>query len=137
VAWFDRLVVGLGQPGMGWLGLVFFRHSDGEMFSAEEVAWFRHNAPLLLRLLMIHEGLRTQDASQQVVAQNTSDKFKTLTATLSEQETSVCMKIIEGKTSKCIAKEMGVAPSSVKTYRQRAFMKLGIRKGLELPSLVL
>ena len=47
-------------------------------------------------------------------------------AALSDRERQVCMKMLEGKKAEIIAAEIGVAASSVVTYRQRAYQKLGI-----------
>ncbi|HPE62226.1 MAG: hypothetical protein KDI15_10400 [Thiothrix sp.] len=53
-------------------------------------------------------------------------------ATLSEQEARVCGLIRAGHSAKSIARQLGVAESSVVTYRRRAYQKLGIRRKSEL-----
>lgn len=45
---------------------------------------------------------------------------------LSERERQVCVGMLAGKKAEIIAEEMGIGPSSVVTYRQRAYQKLGI-----------
>ena len=45
---------------------------------------------------------------------------------LSERERDVCLGILAGKKAEIIAHELGVKPSSVATYRARAYEKLGI-----------
>lgn len=45
---------------------------------------------------------------------------------LSERERQVCIGMLAGKKAEIIAEEIGVGPSSVVTYRQRAYQKLGI-----------
>lgn len=47
-------------------------------------------------------------------------------AALSEREREVCLGILSGKKTETIAGEVGVAPSTVTTYRRRAYEKLGI-----------
>ncbi|PWE51480.1 hypothetical protein DEM26_00475 [Thioclava sp. NG1] len=51
---------------------------------------------------------------------------------LSDRERAVCLGILSGRKSEAIAAELGIAPSSVITYRKRAYGKLGIssRAGL-------
>lgn len=51
---------------------------------------------------------------------------------LSEREKAVCVGILSGQKAEVIAADLGVAPSSVVTYRKRAYAKLGItsRAGL-------
>ena len=45
---------------------------------------------------------------------------------LSERERQVCIGMLAGKKAEIIAGEIGIGPSSVVTYRQRAYQKLGI-----------
>ncbi len=45
---------------------------------------------------------------------------------LSERERQVCLGMLAGKKAEIIADEMGIGASSVVTYRQRAYFKLGI-----------
>src|SRR5580658_112042 len=45
---------------------------------------------------------------------------------LSERERQVCIGMLAGKKAEIIAEDIGIGPSSVVTYRQRAYQKLGI-----------
>lgn len=53
-------------------------------------------------------------------------------AALSEREQAVCLGILSGRKAEAIAADLGVATSTVITYRKRAYAKLGItaRAGL-------
>jgi DNA-binding CsgD family transcriptional regulator len=53
-------------------------------------------------------------------------------AALSERERAVCLGILSGQKAELIADGLGVAPSTVVTYRKRAYRKLGVtsRAGL-------
>lgn len=53
-------------------------------------------------------------------------------AVLSARERDVCLGILSGRTADAIAREVGIAPSTVVTYRKRAYDKLGVtsRAGL-------
>ncbi|MDX5382521.1 MAG: LuxR C-terminal-related transcriptional regulator [Rhodobacterales bacterium] len=51
---------------------------------------------------------------------------------LSERERAVCMGMLDGKKAEAIAADLGVAPTSVVTYRRRAYDKLGISSRGEL-----
>lgn len=57
-----------------------------------------------------------------------SDRF----AALSPRERQVVDAILEGRSAKECAREMGVSPTSIATYRQRAFEKLGIQRQRQL-----
>lgn len=53
-------------------------------------------------------------------------------AVLSDREQAVCLGILKGRKAEAIAADLGVASSSVVTYRKRAYSKLGVssRAGL-------
>ncbi|GAB2185515.1 helix-turn-helix transcriptional regulator [Roseibium sp. LAB1] len=53
-------------------------------------------------------------------------------AALSDRERSVCLGILSGRKAEAIAADLDVAPSTVITYRKRAYAKLGVtsRAGL-------
>lgn len=53
-------------------------------------------------------------------------------AFLSERERQVCQGVLQGKKNEVIAYELNVAASSVVTYRQRAYAKLGINNRAQL-----
>ncbi|MGD9862333.1 MAG: LuxR C-terminal-related transcriptional regulator [Pseudodonghicola sp.] len=70
--------------------------------------------PLLGRLALIHFGTRLGSGAPPALA------------VLSERERAVCLGILAGRKAEQIAADLGVAPSSVVTYRRRAYEKLGI-----------
>jgi len=53
-------------------------------------------------------------------------------AALSERERAVCLGILNGKKAEMIAGDLQVAPSTVVTYRKRAYEKLGISSRADL-----
>ncbi len=53
-------------------------------------------------------------------------------AFLSERERQVCEAVLQGKKSEAVAHELNIAPSSVITYRKRAYEKLGISSRSQL-----
>lgn len=59
-------------------------------------------------------------------------EFPVPLAVLSERERQVCMGMLAGKKAEVIAGEIGIGPSSVVTYRQRAYQKLGISSRSQL-----
>ena len=52
--------------------------------------------------------------------------FPPALAALSERERAVCLGMLAGKKAEAIAGDLDVAPSTVVTYRKRAYTKLGI-----------
>ncbi|MDK3019148.1 helix-turn-helix transcriptional regulator [Pseudodonghicola flavimaris] len=69
--------------------------------------------PLLGRLALLHFEARLSEAPPAL-------------AVLSERERAVCLGMLAGKKAEEIADDLGVAASSVVTYRRRAYDKLGI-----------
>lgn len=70
--------------------------------------------PLLARLALLHFEARSEHAPPAPLA------------VLSDRERDVCLGILSGKKAELIAADLGIAPSSVVTYRTRAYTKLGI-----------
>ena len=58
--------------------------------------------------------------------QQTETDYPALLDVLSARERAVCIGILSGQKAELIAAEIGVAPSTVVTYRKRAYRKLGI-----------
>jgi two-component system invasion response regulator UvrY len=61
---------------------------------------------------------------------------KDLLEKLSERETQTFVRLTQGKTVKEIAKEFGVSPKTINTYRQRTFQKLHVSNDVELIKLI-
>ncbi|WP_372602783.1 LuxR C-terminal-related transcriptional regulator [Actibacterium sp.] len=74
--------------------------------------------PDLLNLLAQLAILHFEAAGQTEIPQALS--------VLSERESQVCLGILQGKKAEIIAHELGLQPTSVVTYRRRAYDKLGI-----------
>jgi len=53
-------------------------------------------------------------------------------ALLSERERQVVQAILAGDSAKVAARQLNLSPTSIATYRQRAFEKLGIRRQVQL-----
>ncbi len=70
--------------------------------------------PLLGRLALLHFEARPEYSLPAPLA------------VLSERERAVCLGILSGRKAEQIAADLDVAPSSVVTYRARAYAKLGI-----------
>lgn len=70
--------------------------------------------PILGRLALMHFAARMEASDPPALA------------VLSERERAVCQGILVGRKAELIAADLGIAPSSVVTYRRRAYDKLGI-----------
>lgn len=98
-----------------------YRHRDQGFFTDRELEMCEALNPALLQLLRNHLALvglsRAADYRQQLL-QHCSG--------LTTQELEVCSRLLRGMTHAGIAADLGIKESTVKTYRNRAFERLGI-----------
>jgi DNA-binding CsgD family transcriptional regulator len=98
-----------------------YRHRDQGFFSERELQMCEALSPALLQLLRGHLALtglnRGDDHCQQLL-----QRCPELTA----QEVNICSRLLRGMTHAGIAADLGIKESTVKTYRNRAFERLGI-----------
>lgn len=95
-------------------------------FSPQELQQLEHNAAIISALLLRHFKLELKQ----------TNPARLRTAALSEREAKVCELILEGHTTKTMARILNLAESSIVTYRKRAYQKLGINRKSELLSLL-
>jgi DNA-binding CsgD family transcriptional regulator len=93
------------------------------MGSGAALAALRANAPALAAAARRHLAL---SATAPVPVEDRA------LAALSHRERQVVDTILAGRTAKEAGRLLGLSPTSVATYRQRAFQKLGVRRQIEL-----
>jgi len=119
----------------------FYRHEHQRAFSDGQVAALEGLAPALLALTQKHlalaqspvSGLHGDAASVQALAQ----RLKRLNGQLTARELDVCARLLQGMTQEGVAADLGLSLPTVRTYRNRAFARLGIHFRNELFALVL
>ena len=97
-----------------------YRTKSGTIVSTRERSALRSDASGEPRFVLTHVERMTEAENDPL-------------APLSRREREVLTGVIAGRTSKEIAAVLGIAPTSVDTYRSRIMLKLGIR---DLPGLV-
>jgi DNA-binding CsgD family transcriptional regulator len=114
--------------------LSIYRGGDRPTLPAAELK----NFTALASLIMI-TGLKHEALSRQVALLTPSSSVVSIVAALeklpellSKRECEVCARAIVGTTIERTAEELDIKPSSVITYRQRAYQKLSIRNQNEL-----
>ena len=120
----------------------FYRIGNSGQFTAEETELFDCILPLLTNLIASHfkilrlQGNDDEDAptARSLVHSVISRKVKPFDR-LTGRESEVCERILVGFTSTGISLDLGIAESTVNTYRRRAYEKLGIATQNELFSL--
>lgn len=122
----ERLSVVCREREEGLLAVNLYRHEELPLFSDEEIDLVGSAAGLLLSCVQRHLSL----------AAGTPAAAGTVLAGLTRRERDVCERMLKGWTYDGIAVDLGVSPGTVKTYRDRAFDRLGIHHRNELFALV-
>lgn len=95
-----------------------YRHKEQGFYSDHEISNFEQMIPVLSKLIQGHLALQVQhDFKGQLLKKQ---------PLLAPQEVEVCVLILKGMSYVGIAATMGLKESTIKTYRNRAFNKLGI-----------
>lgn len=126
----DRLcVLAAVAPGQ-WLGVNLYRNRSHERYSAGETGVLRGLAPLLAQAAAQHYGLAPRRGS-------VPERLRAAAPALTEREVQVLALLAEGVTVDGVAAQLGVKPTSVVTYRNRGYHRLGIHSRRELYARVL
>ena len=110
----------------------FYRHTHQRPLSDAQLADFGVAGRLLMALMRKHIALARADAADELAA-----RLLARCPALTAQELNVCLRLLRGMTQEGIASDMGLALPTVKTYRNRAFGRLGIHFRSELFALML
>ena len=124
----ERLSLVTRDSGPGLLAVNLYRHADQPAFSDDHIDSVRGLARPLLACVQKH--LMLVRSAEPVQA---SDALETLNG----RELEVCQRLLKGWTHDGIAADLGLSAGTVKTYRDRAFDKLGIHHRNELYALVI
>lgn len=126
----ERLSLIEPVPGDGWLSVNLFRIGAQGRFADRELAALEDAAPLLMAIVRRH--LRLLDGRS--AGPPSVDRLPVLRralldrdAGLTERELDVCARLALGMTYDGIAADLGIAVTSAKTYRNRAFDRLDIQ----------
>ena len=119
----------------------FYRHQHQPAFSDGQIAAFENLAPALLALARKHIALtgestawRSRSASAARSAPRSPpspapallrQKLCEADVGLTPRELDVCVRLLQGMTQEGIACDLGLSVPTVKTYRNRAFARLG------------
>lgn len=122
-----RLSTYLVDEAGGSILFNLYRHRAQSVFQDAEIRAFEQLSPALIQLLKGHVALRAER-----VPADGAEVLRGLDPDLTERELDVCRRLLQGMTHAGIAADLGVAESTVKTYRNRAFQRLGIHFRSEL-----
>lgn len=131
----ERVALLLQPAPRIWLSLNFYRDRSHGDFPPADIARLESVAPLLAQSARQHYALHARhgaDVSPLVLA-----RLLAHCPDLSKRELDVVRGVLAGHDGAAIAEAMGIAPSSVATYRKRAYRRLGIHSQHQLFALSL
>lgn len=99
----------------------FYRHKDQGLYTDHEIANFEKMTPALAKMIQGHLAL-----SEKSRQKDFKYRLKRYQPLLTQQEIEVCSRILKGMSYIGIAADLNLKESTIKTYRNRAFDKLGI-----------
>ena len=126
----------------------FYRMSDSDIYSDKDWKALQSLMPLATSLIATHFALASargtifmDNGSENIVRKsmvhNIISKDVPVFQSLTKREREVCERILQGYTTTGIGLDLDIAPTSVATYRKRAYSKLDISSQNELFSLCL
>lgn len=115
----ERLSLAWTLPDRSLMAINLYHHAHQGRFRAGELQHFSDAAPLLQAAVTRHIELQGKPATAR-------DLFQRRCPALTERELDVLERLLQGMTYDGIAADMGLAIGTIKTYRARAFGRLGI-----------
>jgi len=125
-------VIQRGQDA--WRGINIARHASDGRCSDEEIGALIGLACLVLPMLPLNR--RRNAAAQSLTITELEERFGTRCARLTQRERQVCARAASGMSVAETALGLGIAKTSVLTYRQRAYQRLGVTSPIALCALV-
>jgi DNA-binding CsgD family transcriptional regulator len=118
-----------------WITTQLNRHRDQGPFNQQDIEMILQLAPLIATSVSRHYRIEADGEGD--FHTSVSDGIDELCSLLTQRERQVILRILDGITVEKIAAELGLKPTTVITYRSRAYEKLGIKSRRELFSAVL
>lgn len=125
------------QDASNVFAINLYRHTHQAPFRDVHLSEFETLAPALVALVKKQIALTKPRKEEGVdCVERWSQKLDSLNPSLSTRELAVCARILTGMTQEGIASDLSLSVPTVKTYRNRAFARLGIHFRNELFALV-
>jgi DNA-binding CsgD family transcriptional regulator len=131
----DRFSI-IKRYGAETIRLNLYRSAQRGRFFVTDFAGVLECADVMFALLAKHDAQRSavgQNGEADVLAR----RLRQIMPHLARRELDVCVGIMQGKSSEAIALALGISVNTVRTYRKRAYARLGITSHNELMRLVL
>ncbi len=128
----ERVSVVSREDDGGLFALNVYRHAHQRALRDAELADFGQLGSMLMAMTRKHLALVPGHAAMQP-----AERLQALQPDLTPRELEICALILDGMTHDGVAAHTGLGVPTVKTYRNRAFTKLGIHFKSELFALML
>jgi DNA-binding CsgD family transcriptional regulator len=112
------------------LAINFYRDQASGLCSDADIGHLIALAPLLAACAAKHYAMDRDDLS--TFRGNVNDELGSLCPALTVRERGVVQRILDGMTTERIADELKIRPTTVVTYRTRAYEKIGVGSRREL-----
>lgn len=123
----ERLSLAQLEADGSLLAINLYRHGDGAAFAGGATEQLAALAPVLVAAVRRHLA-----GAPDVAAPSAREALRAHCADLTERELDVCERLLRGMTHDGIAADLGLSVATVKTYRARAFARLGLHFRSEL-----
>jgi len=125
------------QSASGLIGISAFIVKTSGGSEAQQASEFDELARLLLPVLALHARLSPPPGQPEVGAAMMEDRVSGAFPELTGREVAVCARSILGVTAEGIALDLGIAQTSVLTYRRRAYARLNINSINQLSAMLI
>ena len=116
-----------------WRGMSVARHCSQGRFQDDELDALIGLAGIVLPMLPFNR--RRRSAAQPLDVAELEQRFAARFPGIPNRERQVCARAAAGMSVEATARELGIAKTSVLTYRQRAYQRLQVASSLELCAL--
>jgi len=131
----ERLSLVQAEANAPALAVNLYRHVEVRPFSDTDRERLRDAAGLILACVSRHLAIRGAEGETPAAA--TTAPAADCLAALPRREREVCERLLRGWTHEGVGADLGLRTTTVKTYRDRAFERLGIHHRSELFALAL
>lgn len=115
-----RLSVVQRQKNGRLLAINFYRDLDQAKFADKDLTEFMSAASMLMACVRRHKDLIQPES-------NLISSAQPFLAALGKREREVCVRLLRGWTQEGVAADLLISPTTVRTYQERAFKRLGIK----------
>jgi DNA-binding CsgD family transcriptional regulator len=131
----DSVAITIKTGPCEWITTHLCRHRDQGTLDKDDIKALRQLASIIATGVSRH--CRLEADGEGAFHTSVSDGIDRLCSQLTQRERQVIQRILDGTTVERIAGELGLKPTTVITYRSRAYEKLGISSRRELFSTLL